>query len=246
MSHRPHPHPILKRDSSPFRTPALPFSTCGQPLFSPHVHFPPTPRLVAGTYPAHSPTTYDRAPIAVTPNICQLPRRGERTIRAPSVEGPEGEGRGRSRTRGGKRSENVKGSYFHPRAYEACKPEPLNVPGTPFALPSTPPLIQDLSPSDESDTTVTTPPDPNLAAAMAGCPMPLHLPATPVNLPPTRRRPLPDKADVGSPPPAVRSPLGGKTHGRARRPNLVRKETRHDGRTVSFSPDMDEGCLGGF
>ncbi|KAH9854285.1 hypothetical protein C2E23DRAFT_867363 [Lenzites betulinus] len=238
MSHRPHP--ILKRDSSPFRTPTLPFSTCG-PTFSPHVHFPPTPRLVAETFPAYSPTTYDRAPIAVSPNVCQIPRRGERTVRSPAADF-EGDCRGRSRTRG-KRSENVKGSYFHPRAYEACKPEPVH--STAYSLPATPPLVDDLSPSDESDSTVTTPPDPNVSAAIASCPMPLQLPGAPPSRAPRRMPPL-DKGDVGSPPPAMRSPLGPNSGRRARRPNLVRKETRLGQRTVSFSPDTDEGCLGGF
>ncbi|KAI0354672.1 hypothetical protein OH77DRAFT_1496619 [Trametes cingulata] len=215
----PHPHPILKRDSSPFRTPTLPFSTCG-PLFSPHVHFPPTPRLVAATYPAHSPTTYDRAPITVSPNVCQLPRRGER------------------RARGG--GENIKGSYFHPRAYEACKPEPLNVPSATFDLPSTPPLVQDLSPSDESDdVTVTTPPDSNLSSSISS-PIALHFAPAP------RCSPAGEKPDVGSPPPILRSSPRTKPGAKARRPNLTRKETRLDRRTLSFSPDMDEGCLGGF
>ncbi|KAI0334021.1 hypothetical protein GY45DRAFT_1343649 [Cubamyces sp. BRFM 1775] len=208
----PRPHPILKRDSSPFRTPTLPFSNCG-PLFSPHVHFPPTPGIAA-TYPAHSPTTYDRAPIVVSPNVCQLPRRGERT-----------------------------GSYFHPRAYEACKPEPLNVSSaTEFNLPSPPPLIPDLSPSDESDETVTTPPDPSSSASLANS-IPLHFAGAPAP-----RRPL-DKADFGSPPPVARSsPLSPRTKPRTkpRRPNLVRTERHLDRRAPSFSPDMDEGCLGGF
>ncbi|KAI0368923.1 hypothetical protein BV20DRAFT_1036841 [Pilatotrama ljubarskyi] len=209
----PRPHPILKRDSSPFRTPTLPFSTCG-PLFSPHVHFPPTPRLVAATYPAHSPTTYDRAPIAVSPNVCQLPRRGERT--------------------------NIKGSYFHPRAYEACKPEPLNVPSATFDLPSTPPLVQDLSPSDESDdVTATTPPDSNLSSSISS-PIALHFAPAP------RCSPDAERADVDSPPPISRSSPRSKPGAKARRPTLTRKETRLGGRSLSFSPDMDEGCLGGF
>ncbi|KAI0830879.1 hypothetical protein BC628DRAFT_910735 [Trametes gibbosa] len=238
MSHRPHP--ILKRDSSPFRTPILPFSTCG-PLFSPHVHFPPTPRLVAETFPAHSPTTYDRAPIAVSPNVCQLPRRGERILHSPAAD-PEHDRRGRSRTRG-KRSENVKGSYFHPRAYEACMPEPAH--STAFGIPSTPPLVQDLSPSDESDNTATTPPDPNTLAAIARCPISLRLPLSPAGKDPRRLPPV-DEGDVDCPQAAMRSPLGSDRGARTRRPNLVRKKTRLGQRTASFPPDTDEGCLGGF
>ncbi|KAI0652575.1 hypothetical protein C8Q79DRAFT_107542 [Trametes meyenii] len=230
----PRPHPILKRDISPFRSPTLPFSTLG-PLVSPHVRFPPTPQLVAGTYPAHSPTTYDRAPIAVTPNVCQLPRRGERTVRTPTPDS-DGERRGRTRIRskGSGSRESLKGSYFHPRAYEACKPEPLSAPSAPSDLPSTPPLVQDLSPSDESDETITTPPDPNIVMPNLG-PLPLHLAPAP-------RLSFADKPRVGSPPPRARPPLKCKPDSRKRRPDLPRTE----GRTSPFSPDMDEGCLGGF
>ncbi|KAH9897690.1 hypothetical protein C8Q73DRAFT_640339 [Cubamyces lactineus] len=241
----PRPHPILKRDSSPFRTPTLPFSNCG-PLFSPHVHFPPTPRIAA-TYPAHSPTTYDRAPIAVSPNVCQLPRRGERTVYSqPADSEGDHRGRSRSRSRGRGRGDNmIKGSYFHPRAYEACKPEPLNVSSaTEFNLPSPPPLIQDLSPSDESDEMVTTPPDSSSSASLANS-IPLHFASAPAP-----RQPLTaDKADFGSPPPVARSsPLSPRTKPRTkpRRPNLVRTERHLDRRAPSFSPDLDEGCLGGF
>ncbi|KAL7285043.1 hypothetical protein ACG7TL_000134 [Trametes sanguinea] len=233
----PRPHPILKRDASPFRTPTLPFSNCG-PLFSPHVHFPPTPRIAA-TYPADSPTTYDRAPIAVSPNICALPRRGERTIQ-PTPADFDGERRGRSRHRArgcGGSGENIKGSYFHPRAYEACKPEPLNVPTAAFDLPSTPPLVQDLSPSDESDETVTTPPDPKLSASI-----PRSIPPHFEGFPSLRRPETVDKADFGSPLPVNRSAPRRKV----RRPNLKRAETQLPRQTPSFSPDLDEGCLGGF
>ncbi|KAI0778858.1 hypothetical protein BD413DRAFT_445792, partial [Trametes elegans] len=141
-------------------------------LFSPHVHFPPTPRI-ADTYPAHSPTTYDRAPIAVSPNICQLPRRGERKVQSPPAD-CEADRRGRTRARskgpgsGPGSGEAVKGSYFHPRAYEACMPEPPSsappsAAGTRARVtfddsPSPPALVADLSPSDESDESVTTPP----------------------------------------------------------------------------------------
>ncbi|KAI8990644.1 hypothetical protein BD414DRAFT_307508 [Trametes punicea] len=234
----PRPHPILKRDTSPFRTPILPFSNCG-PLFSPHVHFPPTPRIAA-TYPADSPTTYDRAPIAVSPNVCELPRRGERAVYSPPVDfESERRGRSRSRTRG-RGGENIKGSYFHPRAYEACKPEPSNVSSTTFDIPSPPPLVQDLSPSDESDETVTTPPDPHLSALISRS-IPLRFQSAPS----PRRSATVGKPDVGSPPPNTRSPRTSKTGAKARRPNIVRTE-KHVERRISFSPEMDEGCLGGF
>ncbi|EJF67335.1 hypothetical protein BD309DRAFT_839782, partial [Dichomitus squalens] len=133
-------------------------------LFSPHVHFPPTPGM-SSTYPAHSPSTYDRKPIVVSPNVVQLPRRGDRRLQTPSANcDPERRERGRSRSRGRGRFGNaddspVKGSYFHPRAFEACMPEPANVPAPPLDFDFTvPALIQDLSPSDESDEAVLTPP----------------------------------------------------------------------------------------
>ncbi|KAI0756435.1 hypothetical protein C8Q80DRAFT_1054806, partial [Daedaleopsis nitida] len=132
-------------------------------LFSPHVHFPPTPRIAA-TYPAHSPATYDRKPIIVSPNVVQLPRRGERNLQTPGAADCDREHRGRSRSRtqhGGGRTRGedgvVKGSYFHPRAYEACDPEPPCPLSSPFELPAMPPLVQDLSPSDESDDVITPP-----------------------------------------------------------------------------------------
>jgi len=59
----------------------LPFaSSCHiPPLESPHVHFPPTPALsrIAMT---HSSFSYDRRPIEISPNICELPERGERKL----------------------------------------------------------------------------------------------------------------------------------------------------------------------
>jgi len=52
-------------------------------LSSPHVHFPPTPAMTC-TFAAHSPATYDRAPIIVSPNICSLPERGCRVLYSTS------------------------------------------------------------------------------------------------------------------------------------------------------------------
>ncbi|OCH95709.1 hypothetical protein OBBRIDRAFT_498768 [Obba rivulosa] len=158
------PRPILKRES-PLIEPtliALPFAACPT-ILSPHVHFPPTPRI-SSQHPAHSPRTYDRAPIVVSPNVCQLPQRGARTLYSPPTHF-EVEKRGRSRSRG----PDVKGSYFHPRAYEACKPEPLGdaPPSLDTSMPMPPSLVQDLSPSDESDESVTTPPDSMAVAAVS-------------------------------------------------------------------------------
>ncbi|CAL1694702.1 unnamed protein product [Somion occarium] len=120
----PQPRPILKRDSSFYKQISipLPFAACGS-IFSPHVHFPPTPGL-SETHPAHSPQTYDRAPIVVSPNACLLPERHDRRVYSPTIEVEiERPQRGRPRSRTSKHA-SVKGSYFHPRAYEACEPEP--------------------------------------------------------------------------------------------------------------------------
>ncbi|CAA7265004.1 unnamed protein product [Cyclocybe aegerita] len=55
-------------------------------LKSPHVHFPPSPSKLAATFVTHSPGSYDRAPIAVSPNPLALPSWGDR-IYSPSIEG---------------------------------------------------------------------------------------------------------------------------------------------------------------
>ena len=47
------------------------------PALDPHVHFPPSP-TISSTYITHSPATYDRAPIVVSQNTCELPERGRR------------------------------------------------------------------------------------------------------------------------------------------------------------------------
>lgn len=123
---------------------ALPFAAYPRVLLSPHVHFPPTPTLTS-THATHSPRTYDRAPIAISPNSCALPERGGRmyTPISESWSLPQ----------------TTKGSYFHPLAYEACEPESSGASTAPLYFP--PPLISDLSSeSDESDGPVITPPDP--------------------------------------------------------------------------------------
>ncbi|KZT27618.1 hypothetical protein NEOLEDRAFT_1130643 [Neolentinus lepideus HHB14362 ss-1] len=164
------PRPILKRDPpSTIPSNPLPFATCPT-LFSPKVHFPPTPTMTS-THPTHSPFTYDRAPIIVSPNACALPERGGREVYSGerqdrSVERP----RGRSRDR---KAVSIKGSYFHPRAYEACEAElPAGHTGVvdadcdvesmtplPATIPLPPPLVHDISSSESDESDVTTPPD---------------------------------------------------------------------------------------
>ncbi|KAG2337608.1 hypothetical protein BDR05DRAFT_765129 [Suillus weaverae] len=102
------PRPILKQ--CPQRQDAFPFSGQSTAPSPRRVHFPPTPTLTS-TYAAHSSATYDRSPVSVSPNYCALPGRHEREFVCSN----------------GNRSyqtAEIKGSYFHPRAYEACAPEP--------------------------------------------------------------------------------------------------------------------------
>ncbi|EMD42270.1 hypothetical protein CERSUDRAFT_90879 [Gelatoporia subvermispora B] len=237
MATRPRPRPILKRDS-PLVEPTLihlPFSTCGNVL-SPHVHFPPTPGL-SSHHPTHSPRSYDRAPIVVSPNVCQLPQRGARKLHSPPVHF-EVERRGRSRSRN---TPEVKGSYFHPRAYEACNPEPeLDSPTPPTDLPLTPSLVQDLSPSDESDDSITTPPGSKPAAIIQAFAPP----------------PFPQKAELEPFAAQARSTTSDFIHSSSlsspqkvsqetkRRPGLSRSDEQK--RSGRMSVTWDEGCLGGF
>ena len=119
---------------------------------------------------------------------------------------------------------DVKGSYFHPRAFEACEPEPLDE-----GVPLTPPLLQkhssysDDSDSDESDA-VTTPPDTKFAAVMPQT-------VTSLSQPPGR---------VASYPSYVAGLHYDAYPEDRHRPQLAR---------VSKQPTItiiDEGCLGGF
>ncbi|KAJ7447229.1 hypothetical protein FB451DRAFT_1103584 [Mycena latifolia] len=130
----------------------LPFAGCSsRVMFTPHVHFPSTPGLTL-TAETHSPGTYDRAPIAVSPNSCALPERGGRVYPTPSAP------------------LQLKGSYFHPRAFEACDPEPV------------PALLPDISSeTDEWEECVSpksTSPEPRIAVRMQGTPYPTPIPST--------------------------------------------------------------------
>ena len=141
-------HPILKASwisqlDPNSTTPALPFARCQlrNPLFSPHVHFPATP-VLSSSESTHSATAYDRAPIDVSPNACQLPERGGRVYTPVSP----------------------KRSYFHPRAFEACEAEPLEEDDddddltyesqTQLACPA---LVSDMSSATESSDDLDSP-----------------------------------------------------------------------------------------
>jgi len=138
------PRPILKTHGTdggfPSPTSALPFRA----PHSPHVHFPPTPTLT-DTQNTHSPFVYDRAPIVVSPNRCALPERGGRVYSPFTV--------------GGLASPDPKGSYFHPRAYEADSPEEPNFPDHCFnGITPAPTVFAQLSPdcSDDSDSSLSS------------------------------------------------------------------------------------------
>jgi hypothetical protein len=105
MTPRPILKPLATMSAVESNTNSQPSSCCQPHTVSPHVHFPPTP-AISRTYVTHSASTYDRAPIVVSPNSCELPERDGRlyTSTSPDV--------------------SPKGSYFHPHAYEACQPEP--------------------------------------------------------------------------------------------------------------------------
>ena len=126
------PRPCLKLQDPA----AEPLSSNPRIMLSLHVHFPPTPSL-SSIHTTHSSRTYDRAPIAISPNVCALPERGGRTY-TPASESSLKPPR--------------KGSYFHPEAYDACETEPIDdyIPASPPLRP--PPLTPDLSSdSDESE-----------------------------------------------------------------------------------------------
>ncbi|KAF9055658.1 hypothetical protein BJ165DRAFT_1398475 [Panaeolus papilionaceus] len=77
----PAPRPILKLsepDPTYVAASALPF-TESRGFDTPHVHFPPTP-IMTSTATTHSASIYDRAPIVVSQNVCELPERGERSF----------------------------------------------------------------------------------------------------------------------------------------------------------------------
>jgi hypothetical protein len=210
------PEPDLSKPPLPessFSNP-LPFAACSSRviLSTPHVHFPSTPRL-ALTADTHSPGTYDRAPIAVSPNSCELPERGDRVYPTPVLP--------------------LKGSYFHPRAFEACEAEPV------------PALLPDLSSeTDEWEECVSpepTSPEPLVAVRMQGTPYPTPIPSTHsqaefdhalsfLPYPPTLKR---------DPEKRRRSPPSGARHAERPRRSSERSAFREAGTD-------SESCLDGF
>lgn len=156
--------PILKRSGSSSVS-YTPPRTDHPPSHNPHVvHFPPQPSLTR-TFSAHSSSTYDRTPIAVTPNSCALPERGcpgrTYTLDESEQHSPPSPTMAR-------RGHPSNGRDLHPRAL-AFYSNPRSLPEkndddaqrTPTrGFPSLPALIPDLSSeSDESDGFVSPPQD---------------------------------------------------------------------------------------
>ncbi|KAG1786439.1 uncharacterized protein HD556DRAFT_1050074 [Suillus plorans] len=192
------PRPILKQ------CPQFPFSA--HPTASPprRVHFPPTPTLTS-TYAAHSSATYDRSPVSVSPNHCALPGRHEREFVCSDD----------SRSY---QVAEIKGSYFHPRAYEACAPEP--------------------SVSYEPDSLVTSPPDTVLSRIS------VRLTAADPMIPFTRH--TQDEIDTTFK--SSQHPSQAKEKQRMKRSLRRKEPDHFGGDCVGFAPiSLDyNSCLGGF
>lgn len=81
---RPSPLPLSPPvQSSSFSSLLSPSFQKGAWLTSPHVRFPSSPSQFIGTY---SSSSYDRAPISISPNPVALPGWGER-VYSPSIDG---------------------------------------------------------------------------------------------------------------------------------------------------------------
>ena len=206
------PRPILKQASPAF----------GSSMRSARVHFPPSPRLSTFQF-THSPQLYDRSPLVVQPNACALPGRGERVYVAEDHDGATQDDIVHD-------SIPLRDGHFqleHPHEAHTYPPT--------LDYPSTNPE------SDESDGSLSTPPDPsNLSAT------PLFVTHPPDLLGPslTRRRPDSDVFSFLPHPPSPEKP---------RRPKRAPKRRYSHERLIdctfgadSFSTSAYEGCLGGF
>jgi len=232
MTTPPSTRPILKRQpeiescqepSNPF-----PFAESSTVLFSPHVHFPPTPTLTS-IETTHSSLSYNREPIDIAPNPCALPERGCRVLTANTESARE------------MKAKVIHGQYFPfcpPRDLEP-EPEPL-----PPAAMDVPALVHDsyLSSSESDDFDDLIYHDPK------------HIP--PISLHFSRhalRNPIPrthsqeqiDNALSFLPYPP--SPEKSKRRRSASRPRAVdsRSALRTAPSAFATSP-VDGGCLGGF
>lgn len=215
---------------------ALPY-----PPEPPQVHFPPTPSL-AKTYPTHSGSAYDRAPIVVLPNDCALPERGcpGRTYTTCSRSRSSNATAGSSKDRCS--SASATGKHVHPRVVEDMRNRQSGPP----------PLIPDISSSesDESDGVVSPPPEYNSVSAGATT---QHYYAYPVSIASTSQEEL-NKALAflphapSLPLDSKASPKSNKDRDRKRRSTngsgMPRFKSEDNAR--SFAETSLDGCLGGF
>lgn len=85
---RPSPLPLSPKSQAQGNVQFASFSVLVSPtaqgLKSPHVHFPSSPSQLIATIVTHSPGSYDRGPISVSPNPLALPGWGER-VYSPSA-----------------------------------------------------------------------------------------------------------------------------------------------------------------
>lgn len=265
------PRPILKpRLELPTEEPLVepfPFATCPSLLLTRHVHFPPTPTLTS-TFTTHSSSAYDRTPVVVAPNTCALPGRHERELfidnNTSGYERRESESSSDTAYSQTRKSA-PKGSYFHPRAYEACAPEPC-----PSPLWSSPD-----SDSSSSDSPISTPTDDELDVASHRSMSMLYAPTNPASCtsPPSRHNmnapmippnsylspegPTSSYSNYHHPQssPSTKERKAGKRssneNNQPRNPKGSRKEAvfklDHQQRSSFTFPSLDfEGCLGGF
>jgi len=207
----------------------LPFASCPKVFLSPHVHFPPSPTLTS-TYVADSPWTYDRAPIAIPPNSCELPERG---------------GRMYTQTSESWNLKQRKGSYFHPRAYEACELEP---PGAYITAPSPPLLIPDLSSeSDESDGAVVTPPDPTTMIPPISAHFAHHSQLSPILYACSQEKIDNALSFLPHPPEPGKDKEKERRRRSSSRPRLEARTYRPNIKSLDvFAEPALDGCLGGF
>ncbi|KAG2140166.1 hypothetical protein DEU56DRAFT_886103 [Suillus clintonianus] len=214
------PRPILKQ--CPQRQDAFLFSVHSTSPPPRRVHFPPTPTLTS-TYAAHSSATYDRSPVSVAPNQCALPGRHEREFVYSDDSQPY-------------QTAEIKGGYFHPRAYEACAPEPS---GHTYYIPRSPLLTPDMSSaSDEPDRLVTPPPDTMISRIS------VRFTSADSMIPFTRHT----QDEIDTPFSLLQHPSQAKEKQRKKR-SMRRKGTGHlNGDHAAFAvPSLDyDSCLGGF
>lgn len=206
------PRPILKHAST----------SLGPSMRSARVHFPPSPRLSTFQF-THSPQFYDRSPLVVQPNVCALPGRGERVYLAEDYD---------SSTQDDIICDSIplRNGYLPPH-------HPCEAPSYPhpFGYSSS-----SNTESDESDSSLSTPPDltnPSATLLIMTHPSDLLGPSL------SRRRSDSDVLGFLPHPPASARPKRSK---RSKRIPNDKHSLHCTFSEDSFSNSALEGCLGGF